>query len=410
MAARSGNGRQRRELRPVADLRPVSEARDLVLAAVRQLPAEEVPLADALGRVLAEDLRSPVDVPPFDSSAMDGYAVVAGPGGELPLIGEARAGHPAAERVEPGTAVRISTGAALPAGADSVVPVERTEATAAGVRLPETAPGDNVRRAGEDVRRGDLVLSAGVELGPAELGVLASLGLPATSCARRPRVVLIVTGDELAEPGEPLTAGRIFSSNSYALAGQVATAGAILVRRERVADDASQTLSALERALADADLVCVSGGVSVGPHDHVRGALSELGVEERFWGVRLKPGKPTWFGVRDETLVFGLPGNPVSAMVTFHLFARPALRALQGAEPESGRATAVLDEPVRRNPRREQAVRVRLRADGDGWHAATTGDQGSHVLTSMLGAAGLALIPSGEGELSVGERVEVELL
>ena len=381
-----------------------------MLAAVRPLEAEKVMLADALGRVLAEDVRSPLDVPPFDSSAMDGYALVAGAGGELPVLGEARAGHPAAERVEPGSAMKISTGAAMPGGADAVVPVERTETTDVGVRVPEVKPGANVRRAGEDVRRGDLVLSAGTELGAAELGVLASLGLPEASCALRPRVVLVVTGDELTEPGQPLAAGRIFSSNSYALAAQVSAAGGELVRHETVADDAAGTRAALESALEDADVVCVSGGVSVGPHDHVKGALAELGVEERFWGVRLKPGKPTWFGARARTLVFGLPGNPVSAMVTFHLFARPAIRALQGAPPGAERATAVLDEPVRLNPRREQALRVRLEADGDGWHAVTTGNQGSHVLTSMLGARALALLPSGEGELAAGDRVEVELL
>jgi molybdopterin molybdotransferase len=394
----------------VAELQPISEARELVLAAVRPLSAEDVPLAEALGRVLAEDVRSPLDVPPFDSSAMDGYAVVGGAGGELRVIGEARAGHPADGRVEPGTAVRISTGAVLPAGADSVVPVERTKGAGDRVRVPDTSVGDNVRRAGEDIRRGDLVLRSRTGLGPAEVGVLASLGRPAVSCSARPDVVLLVTGDELAEPGEPLGAGRIFSSNAYALAGQIEATGARLVRREAVPDDAGSTRAALERALADADLVCVSGGVSVGPHDHVKDALRELRVEERFWGVRLKPGKPTWFGTRGDTLVFGLPGNPVSAMVTFHLFARPALRSLQGAADEGERAIALLDEPVRRNPRREQALRVRLRADGDGWHAATTGDQGSHVLTSMLGAAGLALIPTGEGELAAGERVEVELL
>ena len=395
---------------PVADLLPIIEARELVLSAVQPLPAEEVPLAEALGRVLARDARSPLDVPPFDSSAMDGYAVVAGQAGELRVVGEARAGYPASERVVAGTAVRISTGAALPAGADSVVPVERTEALDGAVRVPETATGDNVRRAGEDVRKGALTLRAGTVLGPAEVGVLASLGRPEASCAVRPRVVLLVTGDELAEPGEQLRPGRIFSSNAYALAGQIASAGGRLLRRETVSDEADETCAALERALADADVVCVSGGMSVGPHDHVKGALGELGVEERFWGVRLKPGKPTWFGVRGDTLVFGLPGNPVSAMVTFHLFTRPALRAMQGAASATEQATAVLDEPVRRNPRREQAVRVRLRADGDGWHAATTGDQGSHMLTSMLGAAGLALIPIGEGELAAGERVEVELL
>jgi len=394
----------------VADLLPISEARELVLAAVEPLPAEDVPLDHALGRVLAYDVESALDVPPFDSSAMDGYAVVAGAAAELRVVGEARAGHPAPARVEPGTAVRISTGGAVPAGADAVVPVERSEESDASVRVPDASAGDNVRRAGEDVRRGDVVLRAGIVLGPAEVGVLASVGRAVVSCARLPRVVLLVTGDELTEPGDELAPGRIFSSNAYALAGQVATAGGRLVRRENVPDDAEETRAGLERALGDADVVCVSGGVSVGPHDHVKRALRELGVEERFWGVRLKPGKPTWFGVRDRRLVFGLPGNPVSAMVTFHLFARPALRALQGATPEDDRAKAILDEPVRRNPHREQAVRVRLRANGDGWHAATTGDQGSHMLTSMLGAAGLALIPLGHGELAAGERVEVALL
>jgi molybdopterin molybdotransferase len=188
-------------------------------------------------------------------------------------------------------------------------------------------------------------------------------------------------------------------------------AGAELVASERVGDSADATRTALAAALEAADVVVVSGGVSVGPHDHVKGALAALGVEERFWGVALRPGKPTWFGTRDDTLVFGLPGNPVSAMVTFHLFVRPALAALQGADPSTTRTVATLDEPIARNGRREQAVRVRLRAGEDGWHAVPTKDaQGSHVLTSMLGADGLALIASGDGEAPAGEPVEVELL
>jgi molybdopterin molybdotransferase len=397
-------------LRPVPELLPVSEARALVLDSVRPLPAEQVPLGDARGRVLAEDVSSPLDVPSFDTSAMDGFAVVPGGAAELRIAGESRAGRPAAEAVEPGTAARISTGAAIPAGAGAVVPVERTEEDGELVRVPETTAGDSIRRAGEDIREGEVVLRRGTALGPAELGVIASLGLPDATCTRLPRVALVVTGDELAEPGEPLEPGHIFSSNAYAVAAQIEAAGGRLVRRDTVADEAAATRAALQRALDEADVVCVSGGVSVGPHDHVKGALRELGVEERFWGVRLKPGKPTWFGVRGQTLAFGLPGNPVSAMVTFQLFARPALRALQGASPESTRASALLDEAVPRNPGREQAVRVRLRADADGWHATTTGEQGSHVLTSMLGAGALALIPRGEGALAVGERVEVELL
>jgi molybdopterin molybdotransferase len=393
------------------DLITIEEGRRRVLDAVSTLPAEPVPLAGALGRVLAADVASEIDVPPFASSAMDGYAAAPGPAGELPVVGESRAGAPYEGEVRPGAAVRISTGALVPAGAGSVVPVERTESGSDGaVRLPERADGDNVRYPGEDVRAGDVVLRAGTELGPAEVAVAASLGHAEVQCARRPRVAVLVTGDELVEPGTPLRPGYIYSSNGWALAGQVARAGAELVMRETVPDSAEDTRAALERALAAADVVCVSGGVSVGPHDHVKPSLTELGVEERFWGVRLRPGKPTWFGRRDGTYVFGLPGNPVSAIVTFQLFARPALLALQGAAPEAARVTAALGEAVPCNPKREEAVRVRLEeADGER-RAFPTGEQGSHQLTSMLGADGLAMIPAGEDELQVGDTVQVELL
>jgi molybdopterin molybdotransferase len=329
------------------------------------------------------------------------------------VVGESRAGHPAEEAVEAGSAVRISTGAAQPTGADAVVPVERTEGGDGLVRVPDTEPGANVRRAGEDVRSGTPVLAPGTPLGPAEVGVLASLGRPEVACAARPSVALLVTGDELVAPGQPLGPGEIWSSNEYALAALVERAGGAAAPAHRVADSAEDTEAALASALGGTDLVCVSGGVSVGPHDHVKDQLAALGVEERFWGVRLKPGKPTWFGVHEaerRTLVFGLPGNPVSALVTFLLFARPALRALQGADPAATRARAVLDAPVAANPRREQAVRCRLRAGDDGWHAEPTGPQGSHVLTSMLGADALALIPAGEDEVPAGEQVDIELL
>jgi molybdopterin molybdotransferase len=395
----------------VAELIPIAEARRRVLAVTEPLEAEQVPVAEALGRVLAEDVESPIDVPPFDSSAMDGYAVTAGPEAELEVVDEARAGHPATTVVRAGAAIRISTGASVPEGATAVVPVERTESGADGrVRVGATAAGDNIRRAGEDLRAGQVVLSTGTVLGPAELGVAASVGRPALSCARRPRAALLVTGDELADPGEALAPGRIYSSNRFVLAAQLERAGAAAAPPRSVRDTAEFTRTALAEALEDADVVCISGGVSVGPHDHVKGALAELGVEERFWGVALRPGKPTWFGTRGRQLVFGLPGNPVSAMVTFQLFVRPALAALQGADPAATTATAVLDEPIPRLPRREHAVRVRLRAAEDGWHAVSTGEQGSHMLSSMLGADALALIALGEGEAARGERVEVELL
>ena len=418
----------------MAELISIDEARHRVLEAVRPLTADTIPLAAALGRVLAEDVTSPIDVPPFDSSAMDGFAVAAGPGGEVDVIDEARAGHPARESVATGRAVRISTGAEIPEGAEAVVPMERAEpvpaqaraghpgtraagaAETAGhaahdrVHVPATEPGQNVRYAGEDIRAREVVLRTGAVLGPAELGVGASVGRAELRCSRRPQVALLLTGDELSPPGERLGPGRIYGSNGIALAAQVQRAGGELLLEQTVPDTAERTRTALAGVLDSADMVIVSGGVSVGPHDHVKDALRELGVEERLWGVRLRPGKPTWFGVRDRTLAFGLPGNPVSAMVTFQLFARPALAALQGADPAARRGVAVLDDGFPRNPRREEAVRVRLRAAEDGWHATSTGDQGSHMLTSMLGADALALIDPGAGEVPPGERVEVELL
>jgi molybdopterin molybdotransferase len=394
----------------VTDLISIAEARRRVLQAVTPLGDEQVPLDAVLGRVLAEDVASAIDVPPFDSSGMDGYALVAGPESELEVIDEARAGHPASEALRPGTAVRISTGAPIPEGANAVVPVERTTAVTDRVRVPSTEAGANIRRAGEDVALGAVVLRAGTRLGAAELGVAASVGRASLRCALRPRVAVLATGDELTPPGEPLAPGGIYGSNGFALGALVERAGAVLTGRATVPDTPDGTRDAIRDALVAADVVIVSGGVSVGPHDHVKDALRELGVEEHFWGVRLRPGKPTWFGTRDGTLAFGLPGNPVSAMVTFQLFARPALAALQGATPDAPRATAVLTHPVARNPRREEAVRVRLRHTDQGLVAETTGEQGSHMLTSMLGADGLAMIAPGEGELAAGERVEVELL
>ncbi|MEA2467627.1 MAG: molybdopterin molybdotransferase [Thermoleophilaceae bacterium] len=395
----------------MADLISIAEARERVLAAARPLSPEDVPLDASLGRVLASDARADGDLPPFDSSAMDGYAVVAGPEGELPVVGESRAGSPSDRPLAPGEAMRISTGAAVPEGADAVVPVERVEVSDGRVRVPATEPGDHIRRAGEDARAGQAVIAAGTELDPAGVAVLAALGNATVRCGGVPRVAVLVTGDELVEPGRPLGPGQIRDSNAYGLAAQATRAGARVVSRRVVRDDRDATESAFAAALDEADVVIGSGGVSVGPHDHVKPALAALGVEERFWGVRLKPGKPTWFGTRDEKLVFGLPGNPVSAMVTFHLFARPALRALAGADPVAAtRASAVLDVPVPRSPAREQVIRCRLEARDDGWHVAPTKEQGSHVLTSMLGAAAYALVPQGEGDLAAGERVDIELV
>jgi len=393
---------------------PIAEARRRVLESIQPLDAEDVPLVEALGRVLAEDVVSEAAVPPFDGSAMDGFALPAGAEGSLEVVGESRAGRPWTGALQAGTAVRISTGAAVPDGTAAVVPIENVTERQGLVEVPPTPDGAHVRLSGEDVQPGDLVLERGAELSPPALGVLASVGRSAACCTRRPLVAILATGDELTEPGTALVPGAIWSSNPLALAGQVVRAGGVVERTLSVPDDAQASRVAIGDALASADVVCVSGGVSVGPHDHVKDALRDLGVTESFWGVALRPGKPTWFGTLDgqerRVLAFGLPGNPVSAMVTFRLFAMPALRALQGADPGAARAEAVLDEPVSRHPRRDQAVRCRLITAQDGLHAAATGPQGSHVLTSMLVADGLALVEAGEGTARRGERVPGELL
>jgi molybdopterin molybdotransferase len=398
------------------ELIEIEEARRLVLERASPLPAEQVPLRDALGRVLAVEVGAADPVPGFDNSAMDGFAVRAADTASAPVtlqvVDESRAGRPAERVLGAGEAIMISTGAMVPEGADSVVQVEDTSSRDGSVEVSVTVePGRNVRRAGEDVRSGESVIPPGTVLGAAELGVIASVGLGAAECTRRPRVCVLTTGDELHEPGEPLGPGGIRNSNAHSVPALAEASGAEVAWVETVADDPAATRSATQRAL-DADVVVICGGVSVGEHDHVRAALAELGVEEAFWGVALRPGKPTSFGVHggQGALVFGLPGNPVSAMVTFLLLARPAIDALLGADTERRRATAILDEEYAKKPGRAHAVRCRLELRDDGWHARTTGEQGSHVLTSMLGADALALIPTDSGMVPAGQRVEIELL
>lgn len=402
-----------------ADLIEIEEARRLVVGRVSPLPAERVPLREALGRVLAVEVSAADPVPGFDNSAMDGFAVratdTASASGEAPVtldvVDESRAGRPAERPVGPGEAILISTGAMVPDGADSVVRVEDTSSRDGRVEVAVAVEtGRNVRRAGEDVHSGEAVVRPGAVLGPAELGVIASIGRDAVECTRRPTVCVITTGDELHEPGEPLGPGGIRNSNAYSVPALVERAGGQVVRIETVPDEPAATREAIKGAL-DSDVVVICGGVSVGEHDHVRAALAELGVEEGFWGVALRPGKPTAFGTHEGgALVFGLPGNPVSAIVTFLLLARPAIEALLGSNPGRQRATAILDEDYAKKPGRAHAVRCRLELAEDGWHARTTGEQGSHVLTSMLGAEALALIPTDSGSVSAGERVEIEPL
>jgi molybdopterin molybdotransferase len=386
----------------------IDDALALVVARAAPLGAEEVALGDAPGRVLAEDVAAVIALPPFTNSAMDGYAVRAADlPGTLPVAGESAAGAPYGATLRAGEAVTISTGAIVPDGADAIVPVEDTvrEGGAVAVGAP-VAPGAFVRRAGSDVGRGERVLTAGTRLGPAQIGAAAAAGHGTLRCARRPRVAVVTVGDELRPPGTDLSAGQIYDANRPMLAAALAGAGALVSQVPVAADTAAAHRAALAEAL-EHDVVISSGGVSVGEHDLVRGAARDLGVQELFWRVKLRPGKPLSFGVRDATLVFGLPGNPVSTLVCFELFVRPALLALQGvqdARPAFG--AGVLGVDVARNAQRDDLIRVTIdRRDGATPVLVPLGGQESHQIAVAAQADGLARIPAGAGTLRAGDAV-----
>ena len=390
------------------DLLSIAEAQQLVLERTEPLPAENVPLEGAARRVLAEPARAEIDLPPFPSSAMDGYAVR---GDETPgrLRIEARiaAGNPATAALESGQAMGIATGGVVPDGADAVIPIEYVVDNGNEIEIGSAVErGDNVRPRGGDIRAGEVVVEAGSVLTPARLGALAAAGIQQVRCARRPRAAVLPTGTELRRPGEPLAAGEIYEANGLILSAQLEAAGAVVELMPAVGDDEAAHRGALEHAL-DADVVVTSGGVSVGPHDLVRRVEAELGVEEVFWRVSVKPGKPIAFGVRERTLVFGLPGNPVSALVGFMLFVEPAIRALQGVpDPlprfERGRLVAAR----RRNPERDELVRARLRRSEDGLLLEPLTGQESHMIARSAAADALVFVPRGEGELGDGASVD----
>jgi molybdenum cofactor synthesis domain-containing protein len=394
----------------------IDEARNAVLEHVKVLGSEEVVLDDALGRALAADASAPNDVPPFAASAMDGFAIRVADtidgSAQLQVIGESKAGAAAGVAVRRGTAVRISTGAPIPEGADAVVPQELTTSENSTVVIDgQIALGYHIRCAGEDIRAGELVVSAGCLLGPAELGVLASMNIPRPRVVRRPRVAIAGTGDELTDPGKPLKPGSIRDSNGPALGGAVHRAGAELVTRMRVGDDLEATVAVLGAGLRDVDMLITTGGVSVGPHDHVRPALKRLGFREVFAGVKMKPGRPTTFAVgEDGTLVFALPGNPVSALMGFRLFVVPALDAMLGRETVIHPVNAVADEELPGAIGRTTIVRCRTTLHDDGWHVRPTKSQDSHILTSMLGVDALALVPADRTQIAPGEPVEIEFV
>lgn len=400
----------------------VEEAREIVLEAASVLETERVPAADALGRVLAEPLTSTRTLPPADCSAMDGYALrasdLAGASAPAPValevVFEVAAGGRGSRTLRPGEAARIYTGAPIPAGADTVVMQEHVEVHGATARF-RAAPerGEHVRPAGEDVRAGDLVLLPGTPLGPSELGMLAALGRTGVAVRRRPRVAILSGGDELVEPDAAIDGGRLVASNSYALAAQCREAGAeptlLGIARDTAAD-----LERLFRAGFHADVLVSSAGVSVGDHDHVRPVLEKLGCRLLFWGVKMKPGYPLVFGRFEGErgpLVFGLPGNPVSAMVTFEQFVRPLLRKQAGRRALfRPSVAATLGETLRKGAGRTHFVRVHLERSGDGLRATSTGNQSSGVLRSMVLAQGLLVFPAEATELCAGARVRVQVL
>ncbi len=393
----------------------IHEAIDAVLAEVGRLPAEEVPLLEALGRAAGEEIVSPERVPAFDNSAMDGYAVR---GAELEagrrefrVVVEIPAGRWVEAPLEEGCAAKIMTGAPVPPGADTVVQVEHTRQHAETV-IVERAPrsGANVRRAAEDVDEGTVLFPRGARLGPAEVGLLASVGLERVVVARRPRVAILATGSELVAAGAALAPGQIRNSNSFTAYGQVLAAGGEPVMLGIARDELDETRRLLSAALSH-DVVITSGGVSVGEFDFVKQVQEELGVQRRFWGVATKPGKPLAFGVRGDTLVFGAPGNPVASMVSFELYVRPALLAMQG-RPDIYRpfVFAAAEEPVKGTRDRTEVRRCRLVHRDRGWGFTTTGPQGSAILRSMALADALAIVPAGHDGGRPGDEYLVTML
>ena len=413
------------ELRSRSGLEPdwlsVSEARERILAACSPLPAETVPIHEALGRALADDVVSRVDHPPWNNSAMDGFAVVAadvaGASEDspvvLPVVDDVPAGAFPAGPLVRGTAVRVMTGAPVPDGASGVIRIEHTDGGFAGkVAIRSDADADrNIRLAGEDLRRGAIQLRAGDEVTPAAIGSLAAMGWPEVRVHRRPRVAILSNGDELADfdrLDEVLAGRRIMNSNEHGLAALVEEAGAEPIRLGIAADDDTQVRRRIEKA-PEFDALVTSAGVSVGDHDHVKAALNDLGLEEGFWRVRMRPGSPITFGTLAGRPVFGLPGNPVSVMVTFLLFVRPALRALGGHSrlqpfPARARAAEVITSPGGLT----YFFRVRLeRAASGELEARLTGPQGSGILGSMVAADALAIVPEGTTTIGPGEALEL---
>lgn len=398
----------------------VEQAQAQVMSEVAVGPAEPVALDDSLGRVLREDITATRDMPPADNSAMDGYAVRAGDLADVPVrlrvTDDIQAGHPPKRALEAGTAMRIMTGAYVPEGADTVVQVELTDGGTEVVTITKAlARGANIRRRGEDMRAGDVVIRSGARIGAAEMAMLAAVQKTIVSVGRRPTVAILSTGDELVDVNDPLTPGKIVNTNGPLLAALVREVGAIPRMLGIVRDTKEATIAALEAAM-ESDFVLSSGGVSVGAFDFVKDALDALGAETKFWRVAMKPGKPVVLSRLRDRVILGLPGNPVSSFVSFHLFAAPALRKALGQEGDHEGdlyppvVHARLETPLKSIGDRRVYFRVHVAARDGELHAKPLASQGSGSLTSMIGANGLAVVESGVTYVDAGAMIPVLLI
>jgi molybdopterin molybdotransferase len=393
----------------------VKEAIGIILRAVEPLGVETVPLLEAQGRVLGEGLAARRDQPPWDNSAMDGYAVrwedVDRSPSKLAVIEEIPAGALSKKKVGKGEAARIFTGAPMPEGADTVIRQEDTRAEGATVVILKSShAGEHVRPRGQDVKTGQPVLPSGAVMRPAMIGMAAAMGYAQATVHKRPRVAILTTGDELAEPGSPIAPNQIYNSNAYSLAAQVSEAGGEPRRLGPVKDDPKELTERLREAL-DADAVIVSGGVSVGEYDYVKDVLKSLDMETRFWGVNIRPGHPTLFGTIKNRPIFGIPGNPVSTMVTVELFVRPAVLKMAGhANLFRPVVEATLETEFANRPGRVHFVRVIVNRTETGYTVKPTGIQDSGILLSMVQAQGLMILPADAKTIPAGSRVRVQLL
>jgi molybdopterin molybdotransferase len=397
----------------------VEEALTHILNSISPLDLEKTDILNALGRVIGEDIYSGRNIPPKDNSAMDGYALKSddtkGATSEAPAIVETiediPAGHLPQKTVGPGQAARIMTGAYVPKGADTVVKVEDTDRDGNRVRIFVESPrGDNIRYSGEDVKEGDLVISKGKITGPAEVGMLASLGRSFIKVYQKPLVAIIATGDEIADIDEEISEGKIISSNSYSLNAQVRECGAVALQTG-IAKDREESLMAAFRSALRADVIISSGGVSVGDYDFVKDVMAQMGTNIEFWQVAQRPGKPLAFGTMEGKLVFGLPGNPVSSMITFEEYVRPALLKMMGRKEIFRRTIkATLTEDIKKKSGLKHFIRARVNKEGEIFTVATTGEQGSGILKSMVLANGIIVLPEDMTSVKKGEEVAVQLI